>query len=195
LEAIPSGSSYANVVMNLPPYYGKEFVNFFGCMILGTDGRFYANGISAVQSPTYPFVELQLDLATQQTHFFDLGAYGQFPVLSPLEASDGKLYIANNGGGKYGLGNVLTLDYGLAPPAPRIAAFQPTSGSAGTIVTIGGAFFVGTTSVTLNGQAVPFRTMASTFIDFAVPPGATSGPIGVTTAAGTATIAETFTVQ
>jgi hypothetical protein len=64
----------------------------------------------------------------------------------------------------------------------------------GTIVTIGGAFFVGVESVTLNGQAVPFRTAASSYIDFVVPTGATSGAIIVTTAAGAAT-GGTFTVQ
>jgi uncharacterized repeat protein (TIGR03803 family) len=194
-EDIPSGSTFANVVMNLPPYFDKEYVNFFGCMILGTDGLFYANGISAIAKPTHPFVELQLDPAAQQTHFFDLGPYGEEPVLSPLEASDGKLYIVNNGGGKYGLGNILTLDYGLKPPAPRIAAFRPASGSAGTNVTIGGALYVGVTSVTLNGLAVSFRNKGSSFIDFAVPPGATSGVITVTTAAGTATSADPFTVE
>ena len=143
LEAIPSGSDFADVVMNLPAYNGADFVNFFGCMILGTDGLFYANGISAIEGPTNPFVELQLDVATQQTQFFDLSPYGQEPVLSPLEGSDGKLYIVNNGGGKFGLGSILTLDYGLAPPAPRIAAVRPASGTIGTLVTIGGAFFVG----------------------------------------------------
>ena len=194
LEGISSGSAYANIVLNLPQYYGTDYVNFFGCMTLGTDGLLYANGISAIESPAYPYVELQMDLATQQTNFFNLSGYGASPVLSPLEGSDGKLYIVNSGGGTNGLGNILTLDYGIAPPAPRIAAIQPTSGSVGTIVTIGGAFFVGVESVTLNGQAVPFRTAASSYIDFVVPTGATSGAIIVTTAAGAAT-GGTFTVQ
>src|ERR1017187_2950141 len=195
LEAIPEGSSSANVVMNLPPYLDGQYVNFFGCMILAADGLLYANGISAIYQPAHPYLELQIDPAKRQVHFFDLGPYGMWPVLSPLEASDGKLYIVNNGGGKYGLGNILTLDYALAPPRPRIATFQPASGGVGTVVTIRGALFVGVQSVTLNGQAAPFRTMASGFIAFSVPSGATSGAIGVTTANGTATSASTFTVQ
>jgi hypothetical protein len=64
----------------------------------------------------------------------------------------------------------------------------------GTVVTIGGAFFVGVKSVTLNGQAVPFRTAASSYIAFVVPKGASSGAIAVTTAAGS-TAGGTFTVQ
>jgi len=195
LEGIPSGSDYAYVALDLPHYFGTDFVNFFGCMILATDGHFYANGISAIEYPTMPFVELRMDVATQQTQFLDLDPYGSTPVLAPLEGADGKLYIVNNGGGVTGLGNVLTLDYGIAPPAPLLGGFVPSSGSAGTAVVIGGNFFVGVTSVALNGKAVPYRVRSSSVIDFVIPSGAASGTISVSTPNGTVTSSGTFTVQ
>jgi uncharacterized repeat protein (TIGR03803 family) len=195
LEVIPAGSDFANIALNLPPRNGRDVANIAGCMILGTDGLFYANGISAIAKPVNPWVEIQMDLATQTTTFFDLKAYGEEPVLSPLEGSDGRLYIVNNGGGTDGLGNVLALDYGLAPPLPVIGAFQPTSGSAGTAVTVGGNYFVGVTAVTLNGNAVPFKVMSSGYLVFKVPAGATGGAISVTTANGTGTSVGTFTVE
>ena len=81
------------------------------------------------------------------------------------------------------------------PPAPVIANFTPTSGPVGTSVSVTGSGFTGATSVTLNGQAVASFTVSSdTSLTLTVPSGATSGPIGVTTPAGTATSTNSFTV-
>lgn len=114
---------------------------------------------------------------------------------SPFEGLDGKLYIASSAGGKYRVGSMLTLDYGITPPAPLVADFQPTSGGVGAIVRVKGNFFINVSSVTLNGQLVSFQLMSSGFIWFAVPAGATSGGIAITTINGTGTSAGTFTVQ
>jgi hypothetical protein len=45
-----------------------------------------------------------LAMATSLLWQRNLSDYSSAPVLSPLEGSDGKLYIANEGGGKFGLG-------------------------------------------------------------------------------------------
>ena len=62
-------------------------------------------------------------------------------------------------------------------------------------MTVTGTDFTGATAVTLNGVAITgFTVVNSTTITFAVPTGATSGPIAVTTPTGTATSTGSFSV-
>jgi large repetitive protein len=80
--------------------------------------------------------------------------------------------------------------------APTISSFTPTSGPVGTSVTITGAHFSGAKAVKFNGVAAPSITIVSdTSIKATVPTGATTGPISVTTAAGTGTSSTNFTVS
>ncbi len=78
---------------------------------------------------------------------------------------------------------------------PSISSFSPTSGPVGTSVAIMGNSFTGATSVTFGGvAATSYQVIADTEVDALVPAGAVTGPIAVTTAAGTATSATNFTV-
>src|SRR5207253_1855455 len=77
---------------------------------------------------------------------------------------------------------------------PTIASFSPASGPVGTVVTISGANFTGATSVTFNGVGATFAVTSATSIRATVPATANSGPVSVTTSAGTATRANSFTV-
>lgn len=78
---------------------------------------------------------------------------------------------------------------------PIISSFSPTSGSAGTSVTILGSNFTGTTSVKFNGTNAPgFTVNTSASITVAVPTGATTGSITVTTPSGVAGTRTSFTV-
>lgn len=79
-------------------------------------------------------------------------------------------------------------------PAPAISRFSPLSGPAGTTVTIIGSDFAGTTSVQFGAATARFVLVSSAQIRATVPVAATSGPIRVTTAAGTAISAAPFTV-
>jgi outer membrane protein assembly factor BamB len=81
------------------------------------------------------------------------------------------------------------------PSAPVISSFAPSSGSSGTSVVITGQGFTGTTTVGFNGTAATTFTVDSdSTVSATVPVGATSGPITVTTPAGTATSSTSFTV-
>src|SRR5438094_673476 len=82
----------------------------------------------------------------------------------------------------------------LTGVAPTITTFTPESGPVGTSVTIGGTNFMGATAVTFNGSAASFTVASDTAIQTTVPAGATTGPLSVTTPAGTATSASSFAV-
>jgi glucose/arabinose dehydrogenase len=80
-------------------------------------------------------------------------------------------------------------------PGPSISSFSPTAGAAGTTaVTVNGANLGDATGVTFNGRSASFTVLSPTSVRATVPNGATSGPIAVTTPAGTATSASSFTV-
>ena len=77
---------------------------------------------------------------------------------------------------------------------PTITDFSPTSGAAGTSITINGTNFIGATAVSLNGVSASFIVSSATAIQATVPAGATTGPVSVTTPGGAATSATNFTV-
>ena len=62
-------------------------------------------------------------------------------------------------------------------------------------MTLTGTNFTGATAVKLNGVSVPFTVISATSIVLAVPVGAATGRIAVTTAGGTATSATNFTAS
>jgi Leucine-rich repeat (LRR) protein len=81
------------------------------------------------------------------------------------------------------------------PPAPTVTGFAPPEGPVGTPVTLTGTGFLGATAVAFNGTSTSIFTVDSaTSIGVDVPPGATTGPISVTTAGGTGTSSTDFTV-
>src|SRR5438552_3279074 len=83
----------------------------------------------------------------------------------------------------------------MVTPSPTITSFTPTSGPGGTVVTIAGSNFTGATTVAFNGQAAAaFGVNSDTQIQALVPSGASSGPISITTPAGTGSSTSNFTV-
>jgi uncharacterized repeat protein (TIGR03803 family) len=79
---------------------------------------------------------------------------------------------------------------------PAILSFTPLSGPVGTPVIITGTSFTGTTKVTFGGvKAVTFTVDSDSQITATVPTGAKTGKIQVTTAGGTASSTQTFTVM
>ncbi|MFQ5804189.1 MAG: IPT/TIG domain-containing protein [Candidatus Methylomirabilales bacterium] len=83
------------------------------------------------------------------------------------------------------------------PGNVAITFFDPDQGQVGTMVTIVGAGFSPVPSdnqVTFNGTPAAVTASTSQTITTAVPAGATTGPIAVTTPLGSATSRENFTV-
>lgn len=83
------------------------------------------------------------------------------------------------------------LFYGL----PIITGFTPLHGLPGTNVTILGTNFLGTTAVHFNGSNANFTLGTNGVLTAIVPTNATSGPISVTTLAGTTESPQPFTLD
>ncbi len=79
-------------------------------------------------------------------------------------------------------------------PKPKITSFSPTSGNAGSKVTISGTNLEYAISVTFNGKVASIISDHSTKIRVQVPGAASTGYIEVKTAGGTAKSATEFTV-
>jgi len=73
------------------------------------------------------------------------------------------------------------------PPAPTISGIAPTSGPAGTAVTITGTNFSAVSAVRFNGVGASYSVVSSTRINATVPAAASTGAVTVTTSGGTAT--------
>ena len=87
-------------------------------------------------------------------------------------------------------------DEPVQPPKPTITSFKPTSGPAGTSVTINGTYLSGATRVYFNSfaAAASFTVVSSTEIQATVPTGATTGQILVFAPGGEASSPSSFTV-
>jgi hypothetical protein len=107
----------------------------------------------------------------------------------PTGATTGKITVTTPGGTATSATN-----FTVTIPAPTISGFSPTSGRTGTAVTITGTAFTGATAVRFGGVRASFVVNSATQITAAVPVGAVTGKISVTTPGGTGTSAMNFTV-
>lgn len=194
-EIAPSGSGF----QEFPAIGTLSGIFAIGNLIQASDGDLWTafvdthagNGTVVAMSPDTG--------AVLQRFLFD-GPNGSLPEGGVLQGADGKIYGTTIGGGtltngKAPSGAVWVLDAGLAPPQPATASFSPASGAPGAKVLIRGSNFIGTTAVTFNGVSASFHVLNTQFISATVPAGATTGPIAITNAGGTAQSAGSFTVQ
>jgi hypothetical protein len=77
---------------------------------------------------------------------------------------------------------------------PTISGFSPTSGMAGTTVTVTGSRFTGATAVQLGGVSTSYTVLSDTSLTFVVPAGVPSGLIVVGTPNGPVSTADPFVV-
>ena len=78
--------------------------------------------------------------------------------------------------------------------APSIASFSPGYGITNENIAVSGFLFTNVTAVNFNGVSANYTVNSATNLTATVPVGATSGPVSVTTANGTAVSAASFTV-
>ena len=116
---------------------------------------------------------------------------GSGPTGSLVQHTNGLLYGTALQGGRFGFGTVYKLSMGLGP----FVTLSRYQGKVGSTAQILGQGFTGTTAVTFNGvAAASFNVVSDTFLTAVVPSGATTGPVMVTTPAGTLTSNKNFVV-
>jgi streptogramin lyase len=103
-----------------------------------------------------------------------------------VAGSDGAVWFDNLGNNS--IGRITT------PVTRVIRSFTPTSAAVGASVTIKGDNLAGATDVAFNGIRATITSDTATKVVTAVPAGATTGDISVTTRVGTATSDEAFDV-
>jgi uncharacterized repeat protein (TIGR03803 family) len=160
-----------------------------GSLVQATDGNFYgtteAGGAHGTNCPfgicgTVFKITPKGKLTT--LHSF-AGTDGSDPYSGLVQGTNGTFYGTTNmgadlscGGGS-GCGTIFSLSVKLGP----FVETRPTSGEAGAKVIILGNNLTGATGVTFNGTAAKFKAVSSTEIKTAVPSGATTGTVEVTT--------------
>ena len=127
-----------------------------------------------------------------KTATFNVNSATQITAAVPTGATTGKVSVTTPGGSVSSTGNFTVT---VPVSAPTITSFNPTSGPVATPLIITGTNLTGATSVKLNGTSATFTVNSATQITTSVPAGATTGKFSVTTPGGSATSANTFTVN
>ena len=159
------------------------FCSFPGCsdaaptmgLVLATDNAFY--GMTTAD-----------DCTNACGTIFKITSKGVFTTLytfknaSPIfdelfQATNGSFYGLARDGGEFGYGIIFKLDVGLKP----FVRLVTSSGPVGSVQNILGQGFVGTTKVLFNGKAATFTVISDTLLQAAVPIGATTGFVKVST--------------
>jgi uncharacterized repeat protein (TIGR03803 family) len=169
-------------------------------LIQASDGNLYGTTSTGGTTNSGAVYQVTLSGAASPVASFDASTSGNLPQDVPLQGSDGNFYLtAQQGGGlnSHGFsdrGTIAFIASKLKPLPPTVSGFSPAKGKVGAKITIRGSSFVGTSAVQFNGTAANFTVEGSGFIVTTVPNGATSGPISVTTSAGTAKSKNSFIV-
>ena len=119
---------------------------------------------------------------------FKVKSASQITATVPPNATTGPIMVTTPGGTAASASSFTIV------AAPTITGFTPESGRVGTVVTITGTNFTGTTAVKFGNKSATFTVTSATSISATVPNGAKTGSISVTTPAGTAVSASIFTL-
>jgi len=103
--------------------------------------------------------------------------FGQLTAVVPNGATTGFISVSNVDG--------IGTSPGLFYLPPRITSFSPTNSPPGSTVTILGTNFTDASAVNFNGTPAAFTVTNNNTIGAIVPNGFTTGPISITTPAGT----------
>jgi hypothetical protein len=119
---------------------------------------------------------------------FVVNSATQITVIVPAGTVSGKITVTTPSGTTTSAGTF------TVTTAPVIAAFNPSAGAVGTSVTISGANFVNVNGVAFNGVTAAYTVDSPSQITATVPAGASTGPLRITTATGTAVSMANFAV-
>jgi uncharacterized repeat protein (TIGR03803 family) len=115
---------------------------------------------------------------------------GTYPYAALVQYTDGTFYGTTLQGGSSDYGTVFSLSTGLGP----FVETQTPAGRLGATVNILGTNLTGATGVAFNGTTAVFTVASPSLITAAVPAGASTGFVTVTTSSGTLTSNQLFRV-
>jgi hypothetical protein len=158
---------------------------------LSTSGG--STSVGTTETSTGDFGTLLLDLNPTLAPYGYPGVWRQYTItVSGLAApTAGRVafrYFVANGGPSGANSDYIGLDEVSyqAVAAPTLTALNPARGPVGTRVTLSGTALTDATGVRFNGTAAAtFAVVDAATLTATVPPGATSGPVTVTTSGGT----------
>jgi uncharacterized repeat protein (TIGR03803 family) len=164
-------------------------------LLEASDGRLYGTTAGNGSNLHGSIFSMGLDGSGYTTvHAFAGSASdGNVPEAGPIQSDDGRIVATTTSGGPGNNGTIDSFDLGLPRPAPSIRLFTATSGPWDTQVLVHGSYLVGATSVALPGASASPNVSSGQWLRVAIPTGATTGALTVTTAGGTVT-GHTFTV-
>jgi hypothetical protein len=116
---------------------------------------------------------------------FTVNSPTQITAKVPAAASLGPIGLSTPGGSVQSAASF--------SPLPKVTGVSPPSGPAETTVRLTGSNFVGATAVKFDAANATFTLDSATQITAKVPVDATNGKVSVTTPAGTASTADSFT--
>jgi uncharacterized repeat protein (TIGR03803 family) len=149
--------------------------------VQATDGKLYGATAGGGSSGSGTLFRITTAGAYELLYSFPQDV-GKGPEYSLMQHTNGLFYGTAEGGGANNYGAVYDLNMGLGP----FVAFVIPSGGVGKSAQILGQGLTGTSSVTFNGvAATSFKVFTDTYMTAVVPSGATTGPVIVTTPAGT----------
>ena len=208
---VPGGTASVQVPVNVDAGTGIE-----GLQVTVTFNSSVLQATGVIKGDLTNSVDWTLMANTNTSGQITIGSYNT--ILSPIPGGTGSLAkIVFNVLGSVGDSSALTFTFSklvntsaseitsttanglftITNPIPNIATLSPGSGPVGTEVTIDGTNFgvtQGTSVVKFNGtSATTYNFWSDTQIKCLVPASATTGPVTVTTAAGTSN-GMTFTV-
>jgi uncharacterized repeat protein (TIGR03803 family) len=176
---------------SFPAPSGQNFMINPNSLVEASDGALYG---STVHNAIFRY-DLTTHALTLAYQMSPGNLQGSCAPCNFIQGSDGKLYGTAAIGGPGG-GAVFSLDFGLPKPAPSIARMVPDSGATGQKIILWGSHLLGATSVSFNGvPAAAFQVNSTQAVVAAVPAGATTGPVTITTANGSFTTTQSFTIQ
>lgn len=158
-------------------------------LLLASDGRLYGTAASGGSKEAGLVFSVGTDGSGYTVIHTFLGGStdGSVPETGLIQDDSGALVGTTTGGGAKNWGTVYSLTLGLARPAPATRMIAPASGPTGTSILIHGRYFVGVSGVTVGGTSATFSVPSAEWMRVTVPANAVSGPVVITTPAGSVT--------